>query len=256
MFKSLYRLRTFAFPYKGALLLGIAAFLLARIFEALIPMFLKQGIDTMAAGSADVLIPVLGIIGAVLARFAIVTVARLTVRKVGLQVAFDLRQRLYTQLQHQGAQFFSRYTIGDMMTLDRLPGVAEVAMQQGVYAARTIKRRVEGKSQLGPFRYRDLGSMAMIGKGHAVVSFKGIRLSGHLGFLTWMMVHLFFLTGFRNRVRAFFSWTNSFIRKGRAERTITTHAVSGVAFYTDEESVKTGAVLGDQRKGATSDNGS
>jgi len=148
------------------------------------------------------------------------------------------------------------FAIGDMMTLDRLPGVAEVAMQQGVYAARTIKRRVEGKGQLGPFRYRDLGSMAMIGKGHAVVSFKGIRLSGRLRFLTWMMVHLLFLTGFRNRVRAFFSWTNSFIRKGRAERTITTHAVSGVAFYTDEESVKTGAVLGDQRRGAASDNGS
>ena len=87
------------------------------------------------------------------------------------------------------------FAIGDMMSLDRLPGVAEVAMQQGIYAARTIKRRVEGKSQLGPFRYRDLGSMAMIGKGHAVVSFKGIRLSGQLGFLTWMMVHLFFLRG-------------------------------------------------------------
>lgn len=128
------------------------------------------------------------------------------------------------------------FAIGDMMSLDHLPGVAEVAMQQGIYAARTIKRRAEGKSPLGPFRYRDLGSMAVIGRGHAVVSFKGMRLSGRLGFLIWMMVHLFFLTGFRNRVRAFFSWMNSFIRKGRAERTITTHAVAGEAFFLEQSS--------------------
>ena len=134
VFRSLYRLRTFAGPYKGMLLFGIGAFLLARIFEALVPMFLKQAIDTMAAGSADMLIPVIGIIGAVLARFAIVTLARLTVRKVGLQVAFDLRQRLYAQLQYQGAQFFSRYTIGDMMTR----AVADISLIQRLIAMGTI----------------------------------------------------------------------------------------------------------------------
>ena len=65
------------------------------------------------------------------------------------------------------------------MSLDGLPGVAEVVMQQGIYAARTIKHRVEGKEQLGPFKYRDLGSTAAIGRGRAIVDFHGLRLGAH-----------------------------------------------------------------------------
>ena len=65
MFRSLFRLRSFLVPYRGCSRSGIFAFLVARIFEAAIPLFLKNGIDTIASGSADVLIPVLGIIAAV-----------------------------------------------------------------------------------------------------------------------------------------------------------------------------------------------
>src|SRR4051794_40705416 len=69
------------------------------------------------------------------------------------------------------------FAIGDMMALDDLPGVAEVAMQQGIHAAATIKRRLGGSSEAKSFRYRDLGSMATISRFRAVVSFKGIRVS-------------------------------------------------------------------------------
>ena len=69
------------------------------------------------------------------------------------------------------------FAIGDMMSLDELPGVAEVAMQSGIHAANTIKRRLRGKEP-APFTYRDLGSMATVSRFRAVVSFKGIRLVG------------------------------------------------------------------------------
>jgi NADH:ubiquinone reductase (H+-translocating) len=116
------------------------------------------------------------------------------------------------------------FAIGDMMSLDGLPGVAEVAMQQGVHASRTIKRRLAGQGS-NPFRYRDLGSMAAISRFRAIVSFKGIRLSGFLGWLTWLFVHLAFLTGFKNRFFTVGRWATAFIGRGRPQRTITLQQV-------------------------------
>ncbi len=118
------------------------------------------------------------------------------------------------------------FAIGDMASLDGLPGVAEVAMQGGIHASRTIKRRLEGNGS-EPFRYRDLGSMATISRFRAIVSFKGIRLSGFVGWLAWLFVHLAFLTGFRNRFTTILGWTLSFIGRGRSERTLTTQQVIG-----------------------------
>ena len=112
------------------------------------------------------------------------------------------------------------FAIGDMMALRDLPGVAEVAMQSGMHAANTIKRRLHGKSA-ATFTYRDLGSMATVSRFHAVVSFRRLRLSGFLGWLMWLAVHITFLTGFRNRLSALFHWTGTFVGGGRAERTIT-----------------------------------
>jgi NADH dehydrogenase len=116
------------------------------------------------------------------------------------------------------------FAIGDMMSLNRLPGVAEVAMQQGLHASRTIKRRLRGKEGKD-FRYRDLGSMATIARFQAVVSFKGIRLSGFIGWLAWLFVHLAFLTGFKNRLATVPRWAFSFIGNSRPERTITMQQV-------------------------------
>ena len=117
------------------------------------------------------------------------------------------------------------FAIGDMMSLDGLPGVAEVAMQQGIHSARTIRRRLRGEESSKPFKYRDLGSMATISRFRAVVSFKGLRVSGFLGWLMWLFVHLAFMTGFKNRFITIMQWLISFIGTGRSERTLTTQQV-------------------------------
>jgi NADH:quinone reductase (non-electrogenic) len=111
------------------------------------------------------------------------------------------------------------FAVGDMMSLNDLPGVAEVAMQTGIHAARTIRRRLAGK-ETKPFRYRDLGSMAAVSRRRAIVSFHGLRVSGFLGWLMWLFVHLAFMTGFKNRFKTLFSWFLSFVGSGRTERAI------------------------------------
>ena len=116
------------------------------------------------------------------------------------------------------------FVIGDMMSLDKLPGVAEVAMQQGLHASNTIERRLRGEESK-PFRYRDLGSAATISRFRGVVSFKGIRLSGFLGWMAWLFIHLAFLTGFRNRLATIPRWAFTFIGNSRPERTITLQQV-------------------------------
>jgi NADH:quinone reductase (non-electrogenic) len=118
------------------------------------------------------------------------------------------------------------FAVGDMMALNKLPGVAEVAMQSGIHAANTIKRRMHGKDAVA-FRYRDLGSMATVSRFRAVVDFKGLKLSGLAGWLMWLVVHLTFMTGFKNRFQALLHWTNTFVFGGRAERTITLRQVMG-----------------------------
>jgi NADH dehydrogenase len=118
------------------------------------------------------------------------------------------------------------FAIGDMMSLDELPGVAEVAMQQGLHASSTIKRRLGGK-EAKAFTYRDLGTMATISRFRAVVSFKGIRLSGFVGWMAWLFVHLAFLTGFKNRLATVPRWAVTFIGNTRPQRTITAQQVIG-----------------------------
>ena len=114
------------------------------------------------------------------------------------------------------------FAVGDMMSLNDLPGVAEVAMQTGIHAARTIKRRLNGEEPQ-PFKYRDLGSMAAVSRRRAIVSFHGVRVSGFLGWLMWLFVHLAFMTGFKNRFKTLISWSLSFLGRGRTERALTRH---------------------------------
>ena len=113
------------------------------------------------------------------------------------------------------------FAIGDMMSLDHLPGVAEVAMQQGLFAGRTIRRRLRGDDRTVRFKYIDLGSMATIGRFRAVVEFKRISLSGFAGWLMWLGVHLVFLTGFRNRFGALLRWSGALLGRRRQERAFT-----------------------------------
>ncbi len=121
------------------------------------------------------------------------------------------------------------FAVGDMMALNGLPGVAEVAMQSGIHAARTIKRRVGGDTVAKPFAYRDLGSMATVSRFRAVVSFKGIEVGGFIGWLMWAFVHLTFLTGFKNRWIALLKWISAFVGSSRDERTITMQQASARA---------------------------
>ena len=114
------------------------------------------------------------------------------------------------------------FALGDMVRLHEavLPGVAPVAMQQGRYAARVIRDRLEGKST-PPFRYRDKGNLATIGRAAAVADIKGLHLSGFAAWVTWLVVHLWYLVGFQNRVLVFVRWSVSFLTHGRGARLIT-----------------------------------
>jgi NADH dehydrogenase len=114
---------------------------------------------------------------------------------------------------------------GDVMSLNKLPGVAEVAMQTGLYAGRRIAHLARGESFDKPFRYRDLGSAAYISRGRAVVSVGRLQFAGFPGWVVWLFIHIGFLTGYRNRVGAVVSWWFAFTRDLRRERTFTTRQV-------------------------------
>lgn len=110
---------------------------------------------------------------------------------------------------------------GDMMSLDRLPGVAEVAMQAGRYAGRRTGRLARGVVFAKPFRYHDLGTAAYISRGRAVVSAFKLNFGGFPGWWVWLFIHIAFLTGYRNRVGAVLGWWFAFTRDVRRERTYT-----------------------------------
>ena len=90
-------------------------------------------------------------------------------------------------------------------------------MQMGNYAADTIKARVEGRTPPGPFRYKDPGSMATIGRASAVVDLGWTTMTGYLGWLAWLFIHLIFLIGFRNKLSVLLNWIYAyFAYKGGA----------------------------------------
>ncbi|HSE69151.1 MAG TPA: NAD(P)/FAD-dependent oxidoreductase [Nocardioidaceae bacterium] len=113
------------------------------------------------------------------------------------------------------------FVVGDMINLNRLPGVAQVAIQGAKYAAKEIDRRLAGKGPQGPFEYFDKGSMAIISRFRAVAMVGKLRLTGVIAWLMWLAVHLVYITGFKNRVTALLHWFVSFIGRGRSERTTT-----------------------------------
>jgi NADH dehydrogenase len=119
------------------------------------------------------------------------------------------------------------FAIGDMVRVRDvngepvlLPGVAPVAMQQGRYAASVVRARLRGREH-GAFRYRDKGNLATIGRAAAVADIKGVRLSGFLAWATWLVVHLWYLIGFQNRLLVLIRWSFSFATRGRGARLIT-----------------------------------
>ncbi|MGH9090423.1 MAG: NAD(P)/FAD-dependent oxidoreductase [Acidimicrobiales bacterium] len=119
------------------------------------------------------------------------------------------------------------FCVGDMMALGDLPGMAEVAIQSGAHAARLVARRLEGDTADRPFRYRDLGSLAVISRFRAVAKLGRLSIGGVVGWLLWLVVHLTFLTGFKNRASALAHWSVSFLGRSRAERTFTRRESAG-----------------------------
>jgi len=116
------------------------------------------------------------------------------------------------------------FVVGDLAALSQdghpLPGVAQVAMQQGAHAARNILRAIQ-QQPLEPFRYKDYGIMATIGRGSAVGDVFGIKISGIFGWLFWLFLHIFWLIGFRNRLAVMTEWAWAYITFQRRVRLIT-----------------------------------
>jgi NADH dehydrogenase len=119
------------------------------------------------------------------------------------------------------------FALGDMVRVRDpsgasvvLPGVAPVAMQQGRYAAKTVRARLRSR-EMQPFRYRDKGNLATIGRAAAVADIKGLRLSGLIAWITWLVVHIWYLVGFQNRIVVVIRWLFSFLTRGRSARLIT-----------------------------------
>ncbi|MGI8768619.1 MAG: NAD(P)/FAD-dependent oxidoreductase [Propionibacteriaceae bacterium] len=110
-----------------------------------------------------------------------------------------------------------RGTDGSTLTL---PGIAPVAIQQGRYVATVIRNRHDGRPTQ-PFRYHDKGNLATIGRARAVADINGLRLSGFIAWLTWLVVHLWYLIGFQNRIVVVVRWSFSFLTRGRSGRLIT-----------------------------------
>ena len=113
-----------------------------------------------------------------------------------------------------------------------LPGVAPVAMQQGRYAAKLVRSRLRGRTT-GPFHYRDKGNLATIGRARAVADLHVIRLSGFPAWAAWVVVHLWYLIGFQNRLLVLIRWAFSFVTHGRGSRLI-----SGPAGFGSESRVE------------------
>ena len=119
------------------------------------------------------------------------------------------------------------FVVGDTASLDQdgkpLPGVAQVAMQQGRYVGNLIHRRLTGQPAPKPFRYFDKGSMAVVGKDFAVLQSGKVRISGLLAWLAWVFIHLQFLAQSSLRVSVFVQWVWTYLTGQRGSRLIVNH---------------------------------
>jgi NADH dehydrogenase len=114
------------------------------------------------------------------------------------------------------------FAIGDMVSLNDLPGVAQPAMQEGAYVGRLIRGRLAGQAGTKPFAYRDKGNMATIGRLSAVADSYGMTFTGVTGYTMWGVVHVLYLIGWGNRLAAVFNWGRALtFTKNRAHRTMT-----------------------------------
>jgi len=127
------------------------------------------------------------------------------------------------------------YVVGDLALASGpagkpLPGLAQVAMQGGTYAAKAIARKVEGTKPLPPFKYFDKGELAVIGRAAAVANIFGRHISGLPAWLIWAFVHLMYVVQFRSRLTVFIEWAIEDVTFNRGARLITGSAATDFDF--------------------------
>ena len=147
-----------------------------------------------------------------------------------------LAQRLHAETERSGRikvnadltapNYPDIFIVGDLgVALDEhgkpLPGVAQVAMQGGTYAAKVIRARLEGEKAPPPFRYFNKGEMAVIGRGAAVANIFGLHVSGFPAWLIWLFIHLMYIVEFQNRILVFIQWGFEYLTFSRGARLIT-----------------------------------
>ncbi len=136
------------------------------------------------------------------------------------------------------------FVVGDMASLFQngkpLPGVAPVAMQEGVYAASVVAARVAGKEHTQPFHYRNKGNLATVGRAYGIADFGSVHLTGFIGWFFWLAVHVFFLIGFRNRFLVMFQWAWAYLTFQRGARLIVQDIVSPTALIVQSALVSPG----------------
>jgi NADH dehydrogenase FAD-containing subunit len=118
------------------------------------------------------------------------------------------------------------FVIGDAALVtgprgDPLPGLAPVAKQQGQYVGEVVARLVRREPEVPPFRYRDKGALATIGRHSAIADLGWVKLTGPVAWVLWGIVHIFFLIGFRSRIAVFLNWIWAWLTYGRGARLIT-----------------------------------
>ena len=142
--------------------------------------------------------------------------------------------------------------VGDTASLQQdgkpLPGVAQVAMQQGRYVGKLIQRRVSELPAPPPFRYFDKGNMAVVGKGFAVLQSGPIRMSGFFAWLAWAAIHLQFLATANLRVAVFVQWVWTYLTGQRGSRLIVNHPAAATASRSSRENRTINRTMPDPKK--------
>ncbi len=114
------------------------------------------------------------------------------------------------------------FAIGDMVALNKLPGVAQPAMQEGKYVGKVIKAARSGRGSAGPFKYFDKGSMATIGHRAAVADAFGMKFTGFIAYVMWAFIHVLYLVGWGNRLGTLYTWARAlWFSHNRGHRIIT-----------------------------------
>jgi NADH dehydrogenase len=120
------------------------------------------------------------------------------------------------------------FVIGDLMSVPGVPGMAQGAIQGAKYATKLIKKSLKGQDDPAtrePFKYRDKGSMATISRNSAVAQVGKLEFSGYFAWLAWLVLHLFYLVGFKNQFTTIVAWFVTFLGRGRGQMAITSQMI-------------------------------